>query len=176
MKMTLHRYRNWSLATRQFLFLFLVTSAMLGLLVYNNYTRAAGLFKEQMLTDAWKLSGRTNQFLDTYLDNSQNILQLLSESTPLLSTGNEVSIEKYLRSLTESNSTLVKHLYLLRSDGRVFCDSQLTYEIIGNPKLQEHEAMARQNWGSIISQPYVSPLSGRTVAIFRSIRDKQGRL
>ena len=165
---------SWSLATRQFLLLFLATFLMLGFLAYDNYQKAATLFREQMLDDSWKLIARTNDYIDSYLDNGQNILLLLSDRTDLLTAGDKEA-EDYLRSVAGYNSTIVKSLYMIRSDGKVYSNAQLTYDIVGNPALPELYEQSQQNYGaSAVSQPYPSPLSGRTVAISRPMTE-QGR-
>ncbi|MBB6732947.1 sensor histidine kinase [Cohnella zeiphila] len=163
-------YRNWSLATRQFLFLFVATSVFFGFLAWNNYHRAADLFKRQMVADSNLLIARTNQFLDSYLDNSKNLLLLLSADKKLIASGSEQDISDSLRSLAATNSQFVKTLYLIRPDGRVFSNSQVNYEIMGNPELPDLYRRSQQNFGAlVVSQPYDSPLSGRTVALSRPI-------
>ncbi|SFJ33776.1 Cache domain-containing protein [Paenibacillus sp. UNC496MF] len=168
-------YRRWSLATRQFLFLFIVTFAFFILLAWNNYYRAADLFKNQMVSDSVVLIARTNQFLDTYLDNSRNVLLLLSTDANLLREGDGGKLSESLRFIAENNGALVKTLYVIRRDGKVFSSSQVNYEIIGNPKLNEIYDKSQQTYGAaVVSQPYVSPLSGETVAISRPISADNG--
>ncbi|WP_231570991.1 cache domain-containing protein [Gordoniibacillus kamchatkensis] len=164
---------RWSMATKQFLLLFLVTFTLFAFLAANNYSRAADLFKRQIVDDAQLLIARTNQFLDTYLDNGQNILLLLSSNIDLLKSSDNKTVEDFLRSVAENNSTTVKTVYIMRSDGRVFSNSQVFYEVLGNPMLTQLYAMAQNNMYSIVSQPYRSPQSGDTVAIASPIFDKQ---
>ncbi|MBM7567749.1 sensor histidine kinase [Paenibacillus sacheonensis] len=170
-------YRRWSLATRQFLFLFIVTFAFFILLAWNNYHKAADLFKDQMVSDSEILIARTNQFLDTYLDNSRNVLLLLSTDTKLLREGDGRKLSDSLRYIAENNSTFVKTLYIIRKDGKVFSSSQVNYEIIGNPHLSAIYDKSQQTYGAaVVSQPYVSPLSGQTVAISRPVNDDNGAM
>ncbi|MCZ8516992.1 sensor histidine kinase [Paenibacillus filicis] len=170
-------YRNWSLATRQFLFLFFVTFTFFILLAWNNYYRAADLFKNQTVTDSEVLIARTNQFLDTYLDNSQNVLLLLSSSAKLHAEGSDKKFSDSLRFIAENNSTFVKTLYLIRNDGKVYSSAQVNYDIIGNPMLPAIYEKSQQNYGaSVVSQPYVSPLSGSTVAISRPVIGDGGEI
>lgn len=170
-------YRSWSLATRQFLFLFFTTFAFFILLAWNNYYKAADLFKTQMVSDSEVLIARTNQLIDAYLDNSQNVLLLLSTNAKLLQEGNEQPISDSLRFIATNNSTFVKTLYMIRKDGKVYASSQVYYDVIGNPMLPAIYENSQQNYGaSVISQPYVSPLSGPTVAISRPIGGDTGEI
>lgn len=164
-----------SIGTKQFLFLFIAIMVVFVSLAAVNYQSTADLFRRQIVEDTKLLVARTNQFLDTYLDNSQNILLLLSARADLLSGASEREVEDYLRSVAENNSTIVKSLYIMKKSGKVFSNTQLTYDIVGNPELPRLYELAQQNYGaSVISQPYVSPLSGKTVAITRPIIDKRG--
>src|SRR4051812_22090607 len=140
-------YRSWSLATRQFLFLFIITFAFFILLAWNNYYKAADLFKNQMVSDSVTLIARTNQFLDTYLDNSRNVLLLLSTDAKLLREGDGNKISESLRFIAENNSSLVKTLYIIRKDGKVYASSQVNYDIIGNPKLSSIYDKSLQTYG-----------------------------
>ncbi|SDW06384.1 sensor histidine kinase [Paenibacillus sp. CF384] len=175
MKRIYRWYKRWSLATRQFLFLFIVTFAFFILLAWNNYYKAADLFKNQMVSDSVTLIARTNQFLDTYLDNSRNVLLLLSTDANLLREGDSRHISESLRFIVENNSALVETLYFVRKDGQVFASSQLNYDIIGNPQLDSIVGMSLKSYGAVVvSQPYVSPLSGQTVSISRPVTDDNG--
>ncbi|WNR46916.1 cache domain-containing sensor histidine kinase [Paenibacillus roseipurpureus] len=167
--------RSWSMATKQFLLLFLVTFTLFAFLAANNYNRAASLFKHQIVDDAQQLIARTNQFLDTYLDNGQNILLLLSANIELLKSTDNKSVEDFLRSVADNNSNTVKNVYIMRTDATIFSNSQVFYEVLGNPMLPKLYEMAQVNAYSIVSQPYNSPQSGYTVAIARPVFDKQGQ-
>ncbi|SFS65285.1 sensor histidine kinase [Paenibacillus sp. BC26] len=168
-------YRSWSLATRQFLFLFIITFTFFVLLAWNNYYKAADLFKNQMVSDSVTLIARTNQFLDTYLDNSRNVLLLIATDAKLLQEGDGNKISESLRFIAENNSALVKTLYLIRKDGKVYASSQVKYEIIGNPQLRSIYDKSQKTYGAaVVSQPYASTLSGETVAISRPVSSSNG--
>ncbi|MBP3963095.1 cache domain-containing sensor histidine kinase [Paenibacillus lignilyticus] len=168
-------YRSWSLATRQFLFLFIITFTFFVLLAWNNYYKAADLFKNQMVSDSVTLIARTNQFLDTYLDNSRNVLLLIATDAKLLQEGDGNKISESLRFIAENNSALVKTLYLIRKDGKVYASSQVKYEIIGNPQLRSIYDKSQKTYGAaVVSQPYASTLSGETVAISRPVNSGNG--
>jgi len=170
-------HRSRSLATRHFLLLFVVTFVFLILLAWNNYYKAADLFKNQMVTDSEALIARTNQFLDTYLDNSQNVLLLLSANASLLKEPDEKKLADSLRFIADNNNSFVKMVYLIRKDGKVFTNSQVIYDIIGNPMLGAIYDASKQTYGAaVVSQPYVSPLSGATVAISRPVSGNNGEL
>lgn len=168
----LNRIRNWSMATKQFLLLFIVTLAIFVFLAATNYQQTAKLFKEQIISDAQTLMNRTNQFLDSYLDNGQNILLLLSSRTDLVQSAEEKEITDFLRSVAETNSSILKTLYIIRSDGKVFSSSQVFYEVLGNPALPEIYEQSKLNYTAMVSEPYWSPQSGRTVAIARPMVDQ----
>ncbi|MFK7692355.1 sensor histidine kinase [Paenibacillus sp. HJGM_3] len=171
----LRSLRSLSLGTKQFLLLFCVTFTMFAFLAVNNYNRSAELFKNQIVDDAQMLMLRTNQFLDTYLDNGQNILLVLSSQTDMLKSSPDTEVENFLRSVSENNSMIVKTLYVIRDDGKVFSSSQVFYEVLGNPMLPRLYDQAQKGYVSIVSQPYVSPQSGQTVAIARPLVDKKNQ-
>lgn len=166
-------FRSRSMATKQFLLLFVVTAVLFAVLAVTNYNRAAELFRSRSVEDAETLMNRTNQFLDSYLDNGQNILMLLYTRTDFLVSPQEKEISDFLRTIAESNTNLVKTLYIVRSDGKVFSSSQVFYEVLGNPALPKLVEQAKASFSAMISQPYVSPQSGRTVAIARPMVDKR---
>ncbi|WP_245954618.1 cache domain-containing sensor histidine kinase [Paenibacillus flagellatus] len=166
-------FRSWSMATKQFLLLFLVTFVLFAVLAASNYNRAVELFRSRIVDDAATLMNRTNQFLDSYLDNGQNILMLLSTRTDMLASSEEKDITDFLRTTAETNLNLVKTLYIVRTDGKVFSSSQVFYEVLGNPALPKLVEQALPNYSAMVSQPYVSPQSGRTVAIARPMLDKR---
>lgn len=169
----LRSLRSLSLATKQFLLLFCVTFAMFAFLAINNYNSSAELFKNQIVDDAQTLMLRTNQFLDTYLNSGQNILLLLFTQAEMLKSSTDTEVEDFLRSVAENNNAIVKTIYVLRDDGKVFSSSQVFYEVLGNSMLPKLYEQAQLSYSAIVSQPYVSPQSGRTVAIARPLVDKK---
>lgn len=168
----LNRIRDWSMATKQFVLLFAVTLSIFAFLAVTNYQQTSRLFKEQLIHDAQTLMNRTNQFLDSYLDNGQNILLLLSSRTDYLQSADEREIGDFLRSVAEINSAIVRRVYIVRSDGKVFSSSQVLYDVLGNPALSDIYERARLNYAAMISEPYWSPQSGHTVAIARPMADR----
>lgn len=168
------KFRSWSMATKQFVLLFLVTFTLFAFLAYTNYARSAELFKNQIVSDAQTLMLRTNQFLDTYLDNGQNILLMLSARSELFGSADTKEAADFLRSIAENNSTIVKTLYVVRNDGTVTSSSQVFYEVMGNPMLPKLVEQAKSSYAAIVSQPYASPLSGTTVAIAKQMLDGIG--
>lgn len=164
--------RSRSMAVKHSLFLFAGTLVLFGLLAWSNLHDAEQLFRKQVLSDAQVIIDRTNLYLNAYLDNVQNILLLLSTRDDLLEEGKEDEAVTVLRQYAENNSTLYKTLYFIRSDGKVLSNTQVYYDIIGNPYLQKLYDQARNNYGVMISEPYQSPLSGKTVAFVLPIRSK----
>lgn len=171
MNVLLKRVRHWSMATKLFLTMFIVILSLVVFLAITNYQQTASLFKKQIVSDAQTLMNRTNQFLDSYLDNGQNILLLLSTRTDFLQAADEKQITDFLRSVAETNSTILKTLYIVRNDGKVYSSSQVFYEVLGNPALPAIYEQARLNYTAMVSEPYWSPQSGRTVAIARPMVD-----
>ncbi|MFE5317428.1 sensor histidine kinase [Paenibacillus sp. NPDC056579] len=165
---------GWSMAMKHFLFLFMGTSVLFGLLAWNNLQDAEQLFRKQVLSDAQIIIDRTNLYLNAYLDNVQNILLLLSTRDDLLDEGHEEEAVRVLRQYAEKNSTLYRTLYLVRSDGKALSNTQVYLDIIGNPYLTKLYSQAQRSYGVFISEPYESPLSGRTVAFVLPIISKSG--
>ncbi|MCZ8523504.1 MULTISPECIES: cache domain-containing sensor histidine kinase [Paenibacillus] len=164
MRRRIREFSRWSMALKHFFFLFTSTSMLFGILAWTNLRDAENLFRRQVLGDAQIIIERTNLYMDVYLDSVQNILLLLSTRQDLLAEGAEEEAVKVLRQYAEKNGSLYKTMYLVRADGQVLTNAQLNYDIIGNPYLQPLAEKARTSYGLFISEPYDSPLSGRTAA------------
>jgi two-component system sensor histidine kinase YesM len=167
-----HWMRSRSMVFKHFLFLFAGTLVLFGLLAWNNLKDAEQLFRKQVLSDAAVINDRTNLYLDAYLDNVQNILLLLSTRDDLLDEGMEEEAVKVLRKYAEKNSTLYKTLYMVRADGKAMSNTQVFLDIIGNPNLAKLYEMSKSSYGVMITEPYQSPLSGKTVAFVLPISSK----
>ncbi|TDF99641.1 sensor histidine kinase [Paenibacillus piri] len=163
-----------SIAIKHFLFLFAGSLILFGLLAWNNLQDAEQLFRKQVLSDAQVIIDRTNLYLDAYLDNVQNILLLLSTREDLLDQGMEQEASAALRKYAEINGTLYKTMYLVRADGKAMSNTQVYLDIIGNPHLSKLYRQAQSNYGIMISEPYDSPLSGKTVAFSLPITAQSG--
>lgn len=172
------RLGRLGIATKQFFYLFMVTLLLFMLLAWSNLNEAEALLKDQVTKDAELLVARTNQYIDATLDNVENILLLLSTRQDLLEEdGNDPEAVRTLQSFADYNSSVVRTLYFVRSDGKVFSNTQVNYDIIGNPHLEELYAQALGNYGSIqVSEPYVSPLSGRTLAYMMPVKDRNNEV
>lgn len=165
-------YSSLGLATKQFIYLFIVTLLLVMVLAYRNLSEAESLLKNQVIRDAELLVGRTNQYIDASLDNVENMLLLLSTQYDLFEEGNEALADDTLRKFADNNNSIAKTLYLVRTDGKVYANSQVNYDIIGNPKLPELYELALQNYGAInVSEPYYSPMSGHTLAYVLPVTD-----
>ncbi|WP_199614100.1 cache domain-containing sensor histidine kinase [Paenibacillus alkalitolerans] len=172
-----HWYTGLGLATKQFIYLFFVTLTLFMVLAWNNLNEAESLFKEQVTRDAELLVARTNQFIDASLDGVENILLLLSTRHDLLADGNEQAAVETLQKYASYNSSVAKTLYIVRADGKVYSNSQVFYEVIGNPHLKELYNAAPDNYGAInVSEPYYSPMSGQTIAYMRPITDRSNQV
>ncbi|WP_135556655.1 sensor histidine kinase [Paenibacillus cymbidii] len=169
-------YRGWKLATKHFLFLFCVTFLLFVILAWNNLNEAQELFRKQVISDSQVLVGRTNQLVDSYLDNIQSILLLISQRDDLLLPGHEAEAVGTLREYAENNISIVRTLYLIRADHRVFANTQAYYDILGNPHLQWLYRLALDNYGAInVSPLYNSPLSGKTMAYTMPVKNDAGQ-
>lgn len=163
--------RRRSVALKHFLFLFAGSLLLFGMLVWSNLQDAESLFRKQVLSDAEVIIDRTNLYLNAYLDNVQNVLLLLSTRDDLLLEGKENEAAEVLRSYAAMNSSLYKTVYMVREDGKVLSNTQVYYEIIGNPHIAKLLDKARTTHGLFITEPYDSPLSGRTVAFVLPLAD-----
>ncbi|XEC94357.1 sensor histidine kinase [Paenibacillus tarimensis] len=168
------RYSRLGLATKQFIYLFLVTLLLFLVLAWRNLNEAETMFKNQVTRDAELLVARTNQYIDASLDNIENILILLSTRPDLFDEENEALAVETLQKYANNNSSITRTLYMVRSDGKVYSNTQVFYEIIGNPRLQELYELGLQNYGAInVSEPYYSPLSGHTIAYTLPVTDEK---
>lgn len=165
-------YSGLGLATKQFIYLFIVTLVLVMVLAWRNLSEAENLLKNQVIRDAELLVGRTNQYIDASLDNVENMLLQLSTRSDLLEEGNESLAADTLRKFASYNSSIAKTFYLIRTDGKVFSSAQVNYDIIGNPMLPELYKLALENYGAInVSEPYYSPMSGQTLAYVLPVTD-----
>lgn len=170
MKALISRFSSWSMLAKHFLFLSLGTLILLGGLAWFNLREAEDLFRKQVVSDAQIIIDRTNLYMNAYLDNVQNILMLISTREDLLSEGKEKEAADVLRSYANMNRTLYKSLYLVREDGNVISNAQTTFEIVGNPHIPMLLTKAKQTYGMFITEPYQSPISGKTVAFVLPIQ------
>ncbi|ALS26270.1 histidine kinase [Paenibacillus sp. 32O-W] len=170
--------RQRGLAVRQFLFLFLVTSLLFVLLGWINWTESKKLWEEQAASDAQALAGRTNQLIDAYLDNVQNLLLLLAareDREQLLADGNETWATQALENLERTRNAVARSFFIVRQDGKVYSNSQVFYDIMGNPHLEKLYELSQAQYGAINSEPYWSPLSGQSVGYVQPIYGKTGQ-
>lgn len=172
MKKLFHWYASLGLASKQFIYLFIVTLLLVQVLAWRNLHEAESLLQNQVIRDAVLLVSRTNQYIDASLDNVENMLLLISTRADLLEEGNEEAAVETLRKFAGINNSIARTLYMIRADGQVFASSQVVYDIIGNPKLNQLYELALNNYGAInVSEPYDSPMSGRTLAYVLPIAD-----
>ncbi|WP_028610161.1 cache domain-containing sensor histidine kinase [Paenibacillus harenae] len=167
-------YSSLGLATKQFIYLFIVTLLLVMVLAWRNLNEAETLLRNQVVRDAELLVGRTNQYIDASLDNVENMLLLLSTRPDLFEEGNEELAMDTLRKYANYNNSIAKTIYFIRTDGKVYSNSQVYYDIIGNSKLPELYELALQNYGAInVSEPYYSPMSGNTLAYVLPVTDER---
>ncbi|GGD66114.1 cache domain-containing sensor histidine kinase [Paenibacillus nasutitermitis] len=166
------KFSDMSIALKHFLFLFAGTLLLFGLLAWLNLRDAEQLFRKQVVSDSEIIIDRTNLYLNAYLDNVQSILLLLKARSDLLEKDKQEEASTLLRQYAEQNSTLYRTLYLVRANGEVVSNTQVNFEIMGNPILGDLLEQARTNYGVFITEPYDSPLSGRTVAFVLPIAGK----
>jgi two-component system, sensor histidine kinase YesM len=169
MRKVLDWFGGRSMVAKHFLFLSMGTLLLFGGLAWMNLRDAEALFRKQVLTDSQVIIDRTNLYMNAYLDNVQNLLLLISTRDDLLKEGEESEASKVLREYAAKNSTLYKTLYLVRADGQVMVSSQTTFDIIGNPHIQQLLEKAKTTYGMFITEPYQSPMSGKTVAFILPI-------
>lgn len=165
-------YKGWGLAAKLFFIFFLVTFAIFMFMQWNNLREAKRLLKNQNINDTQLMMLRTNQFLDAYLDNINNVLFLTSYQKELLKDGNEEAAESFLRRYGENNSSIIKNLFIIRKDGKTYSSRQLIYDILGNSNLNVQYKMAQEGYGGISwSEPYYSPMSDKTIAFSIPIKE-----
>jgi len=162
-------WKRLNLATKQFIFLFIGSSVLFGSLAYNQYIDSVRFYKEQALSDMKQIIDRTNLFLDAYVAGIQNLLLFMSEREELFEPGNEEEATDALWRYGRSNSGLIRMIYFMREDGRVFASDQVVYTVVGNPALQRVSRLGDESFGMNWSEPYETAISGRTLAFVRSV-------
>ncbi|MBW7461276.1 histidine kinase, partial [Paenibacillus sepulcri] len=94
---------SWSIALKHFLFLFIGTLLLFGLLAWLNLKDAEQLFRKQVVSDSEIIIDRTNLYLNAYLDNVQSILLMLRERPDLLDEDKEGEAIELLRQYAGQN-------------------------------------------------------------------------
>ncbi|MEK3916747.1 sensor histidine kinase [Paenibacillus sp. FSL H7-0331] len=164
-------YRDTGLATKQFIFLFIVFAGLFSALAWGNLRDAEKVVREQVIGDSQIILDRTNRLLDAYIETIMGILLLVRSSQDLLLSGNDYEIRRTLYEYSQT-STIVKTLYFIREDnGTMLSSKQGLTEAMGNPRLLEiHRSMLQDTFSLNWSEPYYSPVSGNTVAFVLPIR------
>lgn len=174
MRFAIDWFKRQGMATKQFVFLFLITATLFTFLTWMSLYESKKLFQQQVTRDSQELIAQTNQFLNAYLDNVQNLILFLSTRDDLLEPGNEEKAQQFLQKYRDVNRSVVKTLYFVRADGKVYSDRQLYYDIVGHPQLSDLYALANgENFGINWSEPYDSSLSGQTVAFVRPVENQR---
>ncbi len=169
------RWGRISLATRLFIFLFASSLLLFLSLAYYNMNKAESVYRDQMIRDWVLILNRTEDFINLYFDNIQNILLLLSVQEELFVSGDRQLVVDELRNYAELNGQIVGALFIIRRNGEVFSNNQLYYEILGHPRLDSLQQLAQGNYGGINwSEPYESPLAHNTVAFVRPVHRSDG--
>ncbi|OPH50425.1 hypothetical protein BC351_07115 [Paenibacillus ferrarius] len=159
-----------------FVILFVVTVALFLGMAYKNYKDSEVLYKQVITNDSKELMVRTNQFIDAYVENIKSILSILSAEREWSQDKKEI-IESTLRRYGNLNQLNIKTLYVVTENGEVFTNSQLYYDILGNPNLPGLYQRALENANALTwSEPYNSLLSGRTVAFMKPVKDNNGHV
>ncbi|WP_173112768.1 sensor histidine kinase [Paenibacillus qinlingensis] len=175
-KVFVKSYRNYGIATKQFLLLFVLTVTIFMTISWNNIGISKKSFENKMIEDSKLTVLRTNTFLNMYLENITNILLPISAQKDLIENGTTDESQNILQHYGEMNSHLIKTLYLVRSDGMVWSSKQVLYEIYGNQMLPKLNEMGSQGVeGLRWSEPYETALSDRTVAFIFPIRSKTNK-
>jgi sensor histidine kinase YesM len=170
-------FRKTRLVARQFIFLFISSLIVLASLAWNTLNHTEEIYRSKTLRDAEIILSRSNEFINSYLDNVQNILLQLSFRKELFGVISEQDTEKILREYVDSNSTALSTLYLIRNNGTVVSSTQLYFSILGNDHLAKMVDLAKLNYGGINwSEPYQSPISQRTMAFVAPVSDNKGGL
>ncbi|MDF2924745.1 MAG: hypothetical protein K0R57_3659 [Paenibacillaceae bacterium] len=164
-------FRNSSLATKQFIYLVLVFASLFSVLAWNNLRDAEDAVREQVIGDSQIIIDRTNRMLDAYIETIMGCLMLIENSRELLLGDDDYEIRKALNEFSKM-STMVKTLYFIRSDGVVLSNKQGLTEALGNPELLRLASeLPPDSYALQWSEPYYSPVSGRTVAFTLPVKD-----
>jgi two-component system sensor histidine kinase YesM len=165
-------YRDTGLATKQFIFLFIVFAGLFSALVWGNLRDAENIVREQVIGDSQIILDRTNRLLDSYIDTIMGVLMLVRSSQDILLSGNDFEIRKVLYEYSQT-STIVKTLYFIKeADGMMLSSKQGLTEALGNPSLLNmHKDMKQDTFSLQWSEPYFSPVSGNTVAFVLPVRN-----
>lgn len=169
-------YKNYGIATKQFLLLFVLTVTIFMMISWNNIGISKKSFETKMMEDSKLMIMRTNTFLDMYLENITNILLLISAQKELFENGISTEAQNVLLHYGETNSQLIKTLYVVRANGQVFSSKQVLYDIYGNRMLPKLNEMGSQGVNGLKwSEPYETALSDRTVAFVFPVRSKANK-
>lgn len=169
-------FRDRGLATKQFVFLFVVFSVLFYSLALGNLRDAENAVREQVIGDAQIVLDRTNRLLDSYIETIMSILLLVQSSQEALRAGSEYETRKLLADYSKT-SAIVRTLYFIREDGTLMSSKQGLTDVFGNPELARlHGELRGQSYALQWSEPYYSPTSGNTVAFVLPVRDASQRI
>ncbi|MEK3883297.1 sensor histidine kinase [Paenibacillus sp. PL2-23] len=169
--------RRWSIGTKMFVLLFIVTMLLFSMLAWNNMRISQNALKEQLWTDSYSLLNQSNQLIDSQVSTVQNILFFLTSQKEKMLEGSRDELENILSQYSAANASFAKAMYMVRSDGTVYSSNPLLYEIRGNEMLSTLLLRAKiSRIGISWSEPYESPGIGSTVAFVQSILNENGSL
>ncbi len=173
--------KNWyirqSLVIKYFIFLSFITLILFVMLFWNSLREAEKLFQQQVVTESQHLISHTNEYLNAYLFNIQQLLLLLSLNADLFAEEDDDEIIKVLQEYGELNRSLVKTIYFIRDDGKVYSNQQVKYDIVGNEHIKRiYDQTMHHGDPFLWSETYYTPLSGNTIAFTHSIKNEENQV
>lgn len=156
--------KGWKISTKLFILFSMVSVTIFLILQWHNYMISRDMNRNAAADDARMLTFRVNQYLSSYYDSIKTILLMVS-ATQGLTQGTDA--DSILQTDAADAPQLVKTLYVVTADGRVYCSNELVYSILGNDKLRQIEDVARSGLhGVTLDGPYYTSISSNTVAFF----------
>jgi signal transduction histidine kinase len=138
-----------------------------------NYHTAKQRIESRTTGEAFSLVNLTLDKIGGSIDNAQNLAFSIAAGESFSMNNKDELIAEYIRNYISNNRLIPETIYYINAAGKVICNRQVYYDIMGNPMLDTLVEKAWDNFGNMSwSQPYHSPLSGTTVAVVYPVENK----
>ncbi len=156
--------RKIGFSVRQFLTTFLMTAVIMffmqSLLLYKQIEKIRDN-QEMELSSSLE---QANQFVDYYVNSIQELLLTSVMRDDLFYNDDEVT--ELLKEISKGK-TGIQEVYTKQADGEIICGSQILYQILQDPTVEEYMNLSEKKPGMVFwSEPYYSVMqAGQTMCV-----------
>jgi sensor histidine kinase YesM len=164
---------RWGLAQRLFVMTLSVSLAVLAAMAIFSFYSSSAVIREQIDSSISRLNDRTLNYLDMYVESVHSLAMMIVAGGE---NGSNAQTIQLIKNFSATSYPAARTIYYTDTEGTVFSNRQVYYDIMGNPHLAALTERALGNFGGIAwSQPYHSPVSGDTVSFSCTVKDRQNR-